>query len=136
MSLAVQSKIKTFYTLFLREIASSEPDPDGSFIERFLAQIQSCEGDPAAVFHGKKGRVQLLGTAMDLFVAGTDTTTTQLEWCVMYLVKYPEVQERMRGEIDAATGGRMARPVSLQDREETPYVMSAIEEMLRQEQEI
>ncbi len=114
-----------------REIECSEADPGGSFIERFLAQIETSAEEPSAVFHGKKGRIQLLGTTMDLFVAGTDTTTTQLEWCVMYLIKYPEVQARMREEIDAATGGILARHVSLGDRTSTPYVMSAIEEMLR-----
>ncbi len=112
-----------------REISLSAADPSGSFIERFLAQIERADSDPGAVFHGEKGRVQLLGTAMDLFVAGTDTTTTQLEWCVMYLVMHPEVQERMRKEVDDAYHGEA---VTLNDRErKTPYCMSAVEEMLR-----
>ncbi len=80
-------------------MSTSMPNPDGCFIERFLAQIEKARGDTTSVFHNKKGHLQLLGTAIDLFVAGTDTTTTQLEWCVMYLVMYPDMQERCRNNL-------------------------------------
>ncbi len=34
-------------------------------------------------------------------------------------------------EINCAISGSMARPISLSDQTETPYVMSVLEEMLR-----
>ena len=36
---------------------------------------------------------------MELFFAGTDTTSTNLYWALLYLVKYPEMQERIHEEI-------------------------------------
>ena len=36
---------------------------------------------------------------MDLFIAGTETTATALTWAMLYMIKYPEVQEKCRDEI-------------------------------------
>ncbi len=89
--------------------------------------------DASSTFHGEKGRVQLLGMGMDLFVAGTDTTTTMMEWITLYLASYPEAQASLRAEVESVCGGRgrAARPVDLRDRGDCPRVQSAIEESLR-----
>jgi len=63
-------------------------------------------------------------------VIGTDTTSTVMEWCMAYLLAFPEVQKKLREEVDEATGGS-ARPISLADRPRTPLVMSFLEESLR-----
>ncbi len=36
---------------------------------------------------------------IDLFLAGTDTTTGSVEWLLTYLVNYPQVQTKCREEI-------------------------------------
>ncbi len=43
-------------------------------------------------------------------MAGTDTTTTMMEWITLYLASYPEVQSTLRSEVEAACGtGSTAR---------------------------
>ena len=39
---------------------------------------------------------------LDLFVAGTDTTASTLNWFLLYMIHYPEVQRRCQLEIDSA----------------------------------
>ena len=41
---------------------------------------------------------------MDLFLAGTETTSTALAHMLLYLVMYPEMQERLRQELHQTIG--------------------------------
>lgn len=51
---------------------------------------------------------QLLAICMDLFMAGSETTTKSLGFCFLYLLLYPDVQRRAQSEIDAVVGrGRL-----------------------------
>lgn len=36
----------------------------------------------------------ILASALDLLMAGTETTSTTLQWAVLLLMKYPEIQSR------------------------------------------
>ena len=47
---------------------------------------------------------QLVMTLTDLFIAGSETTATTLRWAVLYLIHNPEIQNRMRKEIDDVIG--------------------------------
>ena len=45
-------------------------------------------------------------TAMDLFSAGSETTATTLSWAVLFMILYPEAQEKVQKEIDEVLNGR------------------------------
>lgn len=36
----------------------------------------------------------ILASALDLLMAGTETTSTTLQWAILLLMKYPEIQSR------------------------------------------
>uniref|UniRef100_A0A8C0WJQ0 Cytochrome P450 2J2-like protein n=1 Tax=Castor canadensis TaxID=51338 RepID=A0A8C0WJQ0_CASCN len=42
----------------------------------------------------------LVCTTLDLFLAGTETTSTTLRWGLLYMALYPDVQEKVQAEID------------------------------------
>ncbi|RXN18444.1 cytochrome P450 1A1-like protein [Labeo rohita] len=42
---------------------------------------------------------KVVGIVNDLFGAGVDTVSTALSWAVVYLVNYPEIQERLQREL-------------------------------------
>ena len=43
-------------------------------------------------------------TLFDLFLAGSETTSTTLTWAVLYMVRYPRVQARVQEELDTVVG--------------------------------
>jgi len=63
--------------------------------------------------------------------AGSDTTSTALEWIMANLVKCPEIQERVVGEIRGVMVGREDREVKEEDLHKLPYLKAVILEGLR-----
>ncbi len=47
---------------------------------------------------------QLQRTIQDLFIAGTETTTTTLKWSLLFMALYPDVQQKVQAEIDQVIG--------------------------------
>lgn len=37
---------------------------------------------------------------VDLFVAGTETTTTTLDWAFLYLAEFPHIQKKCQEELE------------------------------------
>lgn len=71
---------------------------------------------------------QLACTLRDFFLAGSETTTTTLKWSLAFLVNHPDIQTKMRAEIDDVIG---SRPVSLADRDKMPFSDAVLTETLR-----
>jgi cytochrome P450 len=66
---------------------------------------------------------------MDMFMAGSETTTKSLGFCFLYLLLYPDVQRRAQAEIDAVVG--RDRLPSLNDRPKMPYMEAIVLESVR-----
>lgn len=65
----------------------------------------------------------------DLFGAGFDTVSTCLSWSVMYMVAYPDIQNKLNQEMQNTVGqGRLPR---LSDKTNLPYLEAFILEVLR-----
>ncbi|XP_019370423.1 PREDICTED: cytochrome P450 2D26 isoform X2 [Gavialis gangeticus] len=64
---------------------------------------------------------------VDLFLAGTETTTTTLCWAVLYMLLHPEVQRKVHEEIDKVIG-RDQSPNML-DQANMPYTNAVIHEI-------
>ena len=65
----------------------------------------------------------------DMFIAGTETSSTTLKWILLYLCLYPEIQNKCREEInkvlDKNSRFNMSQATSL------PYTMATITEIQR-----
>lgn len=66
---------------------------------------------------------------LELFVAGTYTTATQLEWTILYMIGYPKVQERCHEEIKKVVG--LNRSVYYSDKNTLPFVEATLLEVHR-----
>uniref|UniRef100_A0A3B5QX37 Cytochrome P450 2J1-like n=1 Tax=Xiphophorus maculatus TaxID=8083 RepID=A0A3B5QX37_XIPMA len=66
---------------------------------------------------------------LDLFGAGTETTTTTLHWGLLFMILNPQIQERVQAEIDAVIGP--SRQPSMTDRDNMPYTNAVIHEIQR-----
>ena len=47
--------------------------------------------DETSSFYGDFGVENLVNVMMDLFVAGSETTSTTLTWAMLYMIRYPKV---------------------------------------------
>ncbi|KAJ8252226.1 hypothetical protein COCON_G00215380 [Conger conger] len=72
---------------------------------------------------------KIVGIVNDLFGAGFDTVSTFLSWAVMYLVAYPEIQEKLYQELRENVG--MDRRPRLSDRSNLPFLEAFIMEIFR-----
>ncbi|XP_048340251.1 cytochrome P450 1B1 [Sphaerodactylus townsendi] len=68
-------------------------------------------------------------TVTDIFGASQDTLSTALQWLLIFLVRYPDVQAKLQEEIDKVVGrGRLP---CAEDQSHLPYVMAFLYESMR-----
>ena len=70
-----------------------------------------------------------MNTLIDLFIAGSETTSTTLTWAVLYMIREPDVQSKVEAELEAVVGA--SRLPSLADRPNLPYTEAVLMEIQR-----
>ncbi|XP_071343743.1 cytochrome P450 2J4-like isoform X2 [Trachinotus anak] len=101
-----------------------DPSQPRDFIDCYLSEIQR-DDEVDVSFHEDN----LVMCSFDLFGAGTETTSTTLRWALLYMTKYPEIQEKVQAEIDRVIG--QSRQPSMEDRVNLPYTDAVIHEVQR-----
>ncbi|KAI3807011.1 hypothetical protein L1987_22931 [Smallanthus sonchifolius] len=66
---------------------------------------------------------------MDLFAAGTDTTSTAIEWAISELIKHPRVMKKLQKEIGEIGHGKPM--ITENDLEKMTYLHAVLKETLR-----
>jgi cytochrome P450 len=97
------------------------------FMDCYINKIHHT-ADPTSSFYGDKGMANMQRVIMDLFGAGSETTSTILTFAFLYLTRWPEVQAKVQAEIDRVVGN--CAP-TLDDRQKMPYTEAVIHEILR-----
>lgn len=77
---------------------------------------------------GRMDDKQVRDEAMNIFLAGHETTANALAWTFYLLAKHPEVRARMEQEIDGHLAGRTP---ALADLAKLPYTMMVFKESMR-----
>uniref|UniRef100_W5KCU7 Cytochrome P450, family 2, subfamily N, polypeptide 13 n=1 Tax=Astyanax mexicanus TaxID=7994 RepID=W5KCU7_ASTMX len=104
--------------------ANLDPSNPRDYMDSFLIEKENSH-DPADGFSDKN----LVRCTLDLFLAGTETTTTSLGWALIYLAKNPEIQDKVQEEIDRVIG--QSRQPGMADKPNMPYTEAVIHEILR-----
>lgn len=86
---------------------------------------QSLKDNPTDMFTELNMRV-LMG---ELLSAGSETTATCIIWIILYLIRNPEIQDRLHADIDCVIGND--RTPVLADKINLPYLEATILEGLR-----
>ncbi|XP_064420691.1 cytochrome P450 2D15-like [Latimeria chalumnae] len=102
---------------------SREPAVKRDFIDAYLDEMQKEDSDSSF------NEGNLIFTTLDMFLAGTETTTTTLRWALLYMVLYPDIQAKVHEEIDRVIG--KDRDPTLKDQLEMPFTNAVIHEVQR-----
>ncbi|KAM3834580.1 cytochrome P450 2J2-like [Vipera latastei] len=95
------------------------------FIDFYLFQIEKSQDHPNSTYNEDN----LTHCIFDLFVAGTDTTSSSLKWALLVMANHLDVQDKVHEEIKEALGS--SHSICYQDRKKVPYTNAVIHEIMR-----
>nr|XP_055045108.1 cytochrome P450 2B4-like [Misgurnus anguillicaudatus] len=102
-----------------------DPENPRDFIDAYMLEIEKQKSHEDSTFHEEN----MVMSAADLFLAGTDTTSTTIRWGLIFLMDNPDVQERCHKEIVQVLG--YDRLPKMDDRDKLPYTYATVHEIQR-----
>uniref|UniRef100_A0A7M4FIH5 Cytochrome P450 2W1-like n=1 Tax=Crocodylus porosus TaxID=8502 RepID=A0A7M4FIH5_CROPO len=106
-------------------IKASRQDFNENNIRSYIDAMVFKQEEKKSLFHDEN----LVASILDLVMAGTETTATTLQWTILLMMKYPEIQKKVQEEI-----GRVVEPGSratYEDRRRMPFTNAVIHEVQR-----
>ncbi|XP_068117908.1 cytochrome P450 2D6-like isoform X2 [Hyperolius riggenbachi] len=105
---------------------SRVPGQPRDYIDCYLEEMEKEEKDGSKKTFDEKS---LFTCMVDLFVAGTETTSSTLEWGLLYMMLHPDIQEKCREEIDNIRVDR--DHLDYEDQVRMPYTQAVLLEIQR-----
>ncbi|KAG2708784.1 hypothetical protein I3760_05G209200 [Carya illinoinensis] len=111
-----------------KEDAPLKDNGDNEFVVSYVDTLLDLE-----LPEGKRklSAEEMVSLSLEFLHAGTDTTSTALQWIMANLVKYPHVQEKLWAEIKGVVGGHAEKEVKEEDLHKMPYLKAVVLEGLR-----
>ncbi|XP_044839485.1 cytochrome P450 2D14-like isoform X2 [Mauremys mutica] len=101
------------------------PTHTRDFTDAFLQEIEKAKEHAGSSFNDNNLRM----VTVDLFTAGTETTSTTLRWALLYMLLHPDIQCKVHEEIDKVIG--RDRSPQMEDLANMPYTNAVIYETQR-----
>ncbi|KAF7806249.1 flavonoid 3'-monooxygenase [Senna tora] len=122
----LHNKFDAFLSGIIREHKVSESD-DHKYKDMLstllsLKDAQDCEAD-------KLTDTEVKALLLNMFVAGTDTTASTIEWGIAELIRHPRILAQAQQELDSVVG--RDRLVSESDFPKLPYLQAIVKETFR-----
>ncbi|XP_056601747.1 cytochrome P450 1A1 [Triplophysa dalaica] len=92
--------------------------------DALIAMCEDREEDEATLSNS-----QIVRSVIDIFGAGFDTIITGLQWSILYLIKFPDIQAKIFQEIDNQVGTN--RLPQFNDKPNMPYTEAFMYEVFR-----
>ncbi|KAI5221449.1 cytochrome P450 2W1 isoform X2 [Manis pentadactyla] len=118
-------KVRAILRTLLEE--QRPPKPQGCPVQSYMdALVRQCQGkDPEGLF----AEANVVACALDMVMAGTETTSATLQWAALLMGKHPSVQGQVQEELDRVLGPE--RPPQLEDQQLLPYTNAVLHEVQR-----
>ncbi|XP_069839960.1 cytochrome P450 2K1-like [Dendropsophus ebraccatus] len=125
----LMQNIQDLQNFILKRIKKRRQEYDANditgFIDAYIMKQEQELKKPQTYFDEEN----LIATALDLFDAGTVTSSTTIRWGILLMMKYPEIQKRIQDEIK--THIKPGQLPSAEDRKKMPYTDAVIHEIQR-----
>ncbi|KAL9255746.1 Flavonoid 3'-monooxygenase-like protein [Drosera capensis] len=89
-----------------------------------LSLKDNCDGEG-----GKLSDTEIKALLLDLFTAGTDTSSSTTEWAIAELIRHPKLLAQLQHELDSVVG--RTRLVTESDLTQLPFFQAVIKETFR-----
>ncbi|XP_051855524.1 cytochrome P450 2J4-like [Antechinus flavipes] len=117
-------KVESFVECVIKQHKEDlNPEEPQDFIDAYLKELSKDN------IHSSFNEKNLVFCTLDLFIAGTETTSTTLRWAMLFMALYPEIQGKIQTEIDGVIG--QSRQPTMADKENMPYTNAAVHEVQR-----
>ena len=98
------------------------------YVGKYLNEIKDTV-DSNSSFYSTWGKESLISSCVDLFLAGTETTTSTLIWGILFLLHNPGVKKHVQDELDEVLGPTSS--INYKDRVKLPFTCAVINEIHR-----
>jgi len=101
-----------------------------TFCHYYFQKMKEAENQTGySSFKGEDGYINLENVVCDLFEGGSETTSTTLNWGILYMIKYPHIQQKVQEELEKAFG--KGNCPSYSQRSQSPYTEAVFQEIFR-----
>uniref|UniRef100_A0A8D2PUG7 Cytochrome P450 n=1 Tax=Zosterops lateralis melanops TaxID=1220523 RepID=A0A8D2PUG7_ZOSLA len=101
------------------------PEEPEDFIDFYMDHIEKSKDEPRSTYNEDN----MVYSINDLFLGGSETSSTTLNWGLLYMVANPDIQEKVQKELDAVLGP--SKLICYEDRRELPYTNAVVHEIQR-----
>ncbi|NXN14782.1 CP2J2 protein, partial [Indicator maculatus] len=108
-----------------RHVERGMSDEPQDFIDFYLAEMEKSK-DGAKPKYDEDNLVHVIN---DLFLGGSETSSTTLYWGLLYMVVNPGIQEKVQKELDAVLSP--SQLICYEDRRKLPYTNAVVHEIQR-----
>ncbi|XP_062250673.1 cytochrome P450 2J6-like [Platichthys flesus] len=120
----IWSEVGDFIRVELEEHKQNwDPSDQRDYIDCYLNEMNKAQADDSF------DEENLVMSILDLFVAGSETTSSTLLWAFLYMANNPEIQEKVQAEIDRVIG--QSRLPYMEDCANLPYTYAVVHEVQR-----
>ncbi|NXR66615.1 CP2J2 protein, partial [Rhadina sibilatrix] len=108
-----------------RHVERGIPAEPQDFIDFYLAEIEKSK-EGAKPKYDEENLVYVIN---DLFLGGSETSSTTLYWGLLYMVVNPDIQAKVQKELDVVLGP--SQSICYEDRRRLPYTNAVVHEIQR-----
>ncbi|CAG5116848.1 unnamed protein product [Candidula unifasciata] len=124
-STEINERFGKVYINKLKQAFKENEDPE-NFVAAYIKEMKKLNDNGADTNLSEENLVAIIRL---LFLAGTETISTTILWCLLYMLHYPEVQEKVYREIEAHVG--IERIPNMFDKPKLVYLNAVIMETQR-----